>query len=101
MGTVYRGLDSVTEQNVAIKQLKAHIAQPEMIERFRREGEALRDLNHPNIVKMLDAVEEDGHHYLIMEYIAGGDLTSLLSRGLMPSGPCGMTQRIKVNYRSF
>ena len=64
MGTVYRGLDLVTGQTVAIKQLKTQIAQPETIERFKREGEALRDLNHPNIVKMLDAVEEEGHHYL-------------------------------------
>src|SRR5512138_650916 len=60
MGTVFRGIDQQTHQAVAIKQLKADLNQPEVIERFKREGEALRQLNHPNIVKMLDAVEQDG-----------------------------------------
>ena len=84
MGTVYRGLDLITEQVVAIKQLKSQIAQPDTIERFKREGEALRSLNHPNIVKILNAVEDESHYYLIMEYISGGDLASLLKQGQMP-----------------
>ncbi|MBZ0276485.1 MAG: protein kinase [Anaerolineae bacterium] len=84
MGTVYRGLDTVTGQAVAIKQLKPEIAQPETLERFKREGEALRDLNHPNIVKVLDAVEENGCHYLVMEYVSGGDLTKLMEKGQIP-----------------
>jgi predicted ATPase len=84
MGTVYRGTDTNTHQTIAIKQLKPHMAQPEMLERFRREGEALRGLNHPNIVKMLDAVEDNGSHYLIMEYVAGGDLAALLKHGQLP-----------------
>lgn len=81
MGTVHRGLDTRSQQIVAIKQLKSEISQPEMLERFRREGEALRDLNHPNIVKMLDALEYEGEQYLIIEYVAGGDLSTLLKNG--------------------
>jgi predicted ATPase len=84
MGTVYLGLDTRTQQTIAIKELKSDIVQPEMIERFRREGEALRELNHPNIVKMLDMFEHDGKHYLVMEYVAGGDLSELLKQGEMP-----------------
>ena len=84
MGTVYRGIDSRTNTTVAIKQLKPDLAQPEMIERFKREGEALRDLNHPNIVKLLATVEEDEQHYLIMEYVSGGDLTALIHEERMP-----------------
>lgn len=78
MGTVYRGTDTDTNQTIAIKHLKPQIARPEMIERFKREGEALRELNHPNIVKMLDAVEDEGEHYLVMEFVSGGDLKNLL-----------------------
>ena len=78
MGTVYKGEDTQTDQIVAIKQLHANLADEELIERFKREGEALRDLNHPNIVKMLDAVEEDDNYYLVMEYVSGGDLSNLL-----------------------
>jgi serine/threonine protein kinase/tetratricopeptide (TPR) repeat protein len=84
MGTVYRGLDTHTNQTVAIKHLKPELTAPELIERFKREGEALRELNHPNIVKMLDAVEEDASHYLIIEYLAGGDLADLLKQGNLP-----------------
>ncbi len=78
MGTVYRGLHTQTEQTVAIKQLKNTIATDDTIERFRREGEALRELNHPNIVKMLDMFEYNGDHYLVMEYVSGGDLSDLI-----------------------
>ncbi|NDJ54228.1 MAG: protein kinase [Chloroflexi bacterium] len=79
MGTVYAGVDQHTDQRVAIKQLHGDRTQPEMIERFRREGEALRDLNHPNIVKLLDTVDEPDAHYIIMEYVSGGDLKALLT----------------------
>ena len=80
MGTVYRGIDTQTNQTVAIKQLHADVLKqdPEVLERFRREGQALRDLNHPNIVKMLDAVQENGINYLVLEYISGGDLSDIL-----------------------
>lgn len=78
MGTVYLGQDTRSEEVVAIKQLKPDLAQDDILERFKREGEALRDLNHPNIVKMLNAIQDKGNHYLIMEYVSGGDLSDLL-----------------------
>lgn len=81
MSTVYRGVDTRSQQIVAIKQLKGELTQPDLLERFKREGEALRDLNHPNIVKMFDALAHEGQQYLIMEYIAGGDLNTLLKNG--------------------
>ncbi|RPI33005.1 MAG: serine/threonine protein kinase, partial [Chloroflexota bacterium] len=82
MGNVYRGLDRQTGQMVAIKALRADLlaSNPEMLERFIREGEALRQLNHPNIVAMLSAVQEDGRHYLVMEYVEGGSLRDLIDR---------------------
>src|SRR5262245_62121243 len=84
MGTVYRGLDTDTGQWVAIKRLNPELSEPGLIERFKREGEALRQLNHPNIIKMLDAIEQDGQHYLILEYLPGGDLNRLLQKESMP-----------------
>lgn len=82
MGTVYRGVDTHTGGEVAIKQLNAELVRdtPEMVERFVREGEALRQLNHPNIVKMLDSVQEGdgGAHYLVMELVTGGTLETRL-----------------------
>jgi hypothetical protein len=50
----------------------------EETDRFEREGQVLRQLDHPNIVKMLATVEEEGLHYIIMEYVSGGSLRDLL-----------------------
>lgn len=81
MGTVFLGVDLQNQQSIAVKRLKPDIVAPDLIERFKREGDALRALNHPNIVKMLDAIEENGRHYLILEYFSGGDMNKLLKQG--------------------
>lgn len=80
MGAVYRGVDSETGQLVAIKQLKAEIGAetPELLQRFVREGEILRRLDHPNIVKLLAVVTEGSIQYLVMEFVAGGSLRDVL-----------------------
>jgi serine/threonine protein kinase len=88
IGIVFLGLDKQTQALVAIKQLKRELANDEMLERFQREGQALRDLNHPNIVKLLDAVQYEGQDYLIMEYVAGGDLHQLLEKGRLSHQRC-------------
>jgi serine/threonine protein kinase/tetratricopeptide (TPR) repeat protein len=80
MGTVYRAYDRQTQHPVAIKLLRAEMTEPDLLERFQREGEALRNLNHPNIVKLLDTIQENDSHYLVMEYLPGGDLNALLKR---------------------
>src|SRR5688572_19023015 len=80
MGVVYRATDLVTERIVALKALRPEIviANPTLLTRFQREGEALRLLNHPNIVTMLDAFEFQGRHFLVMEYV-DGSLQELLA----------------------
>jgi serine/threonine protein kinase len=81
VGRVYLGRDRQTGEPVAIKELMAEwVRAPDALERFRREGEALRKLNHPNIVKVLATLEEGEQHYLVMEYVAGGSLADLLKR---------------------
>ena len=81
-GSVYAGVDTLTGQKVAIKALRPELiaSMPDLVERFRREGEALRRLDHPNIVKVLATVEEGDHHYIVMEYVGGGSLADLLQR---------------------
>ncbi len=88
MGSVYRGLDTQTQTPVAIKVLKPDLVsrEPGVLERFNREGNALRQLNHPNIVQMLAAhsetnpITEVENHYLVMEYVSGGSLRGLMDR---------------------
>lgn len=82
MGTVYRGQDTLTGEVVAVKALNPDLvtANPDIVTRFHREAEALRQLDHPNIVKMIAAIEADGRHYLVVEYVGGGNLRQLLDR---------------------
>lgn len=80
MGEVYRGRDTETGQPVAIKRLRADLLahNPEAVRRLIREGEILRQLNHPNIVKMLATLENAGQPIIVMEYVPGGSLQKLL-----------------------
>src|SRR6185436_16327628 len=84
MGTVFRGVDVGMQTDVAVKLLRVE-ADPDALERFTREGDALRTLDHPNIVKMFARVSEGDDHYLVMEFVAGGSLEATLrapGRGL-------------------
>jgi DNA-binding NarL/FixJ family response regulator len=76
------GTDTLTGETVAIKKLRFELTanMPQVVERFLREGEALRRLNHPNIVKVLATVDEGTQHYIVMEYVPGGSLAGLLQR---------------------
>jgi serine/threonine protein kinase len=82
MGEVFQGLDLETGKPVAIKVLRSDVVaqQPEMITRFIREGQLLRDLNHPNIVRYLDIDTLNGQHFLVMEYVRGGSLKDYLQQ---------------------
>ena len=81
MGAVYRGTDSRSGGAVAIKRLKPElVANADLLARFASEAEALRVLNHPNIVKVLATVQENGQHYIVMEYVPGGSLYDLLRK---------------------
>jgi serine/threonine protein kinase/tetratricopeptide (TPR) repeat protein len=83
MGQVFLAEHSQTKQRVAIKMLLPEALQEDegLLERLRREGEALRRLNHPNIVKMLEILELKGDYALVMEYVESGSLYHLLSEG--------------------
>lgn len=86
MGSVYRGRHSLTGQAVAIKMLDGSRTanSPELLARFRREGEALRQLAHPHIVQLLATDSRDDNHYLVMELIDGGNLLQRLQTQPQP-----------------
>lgn len=83
MGAVYKGQDTRSGSTVAIKVLLPEAAanDPALIERFKREGETLRRLNHPNIVKLLAMTRSEDRHYLVMEYVSGGTLADKAAVG--------------------
>src|SRR5258707_9958275 len=80
MGTVFQARDVDTGDLVAVKMLKPDIIDldPDIVQRFAREGDVLRTLNHPNIVKLLATMQQGDQHYLVLEYVRGGSLADLL-----------------------
>ncbi|MEW6712252.1 MAG: serine/threonine-protein kinase, partial [Candidatus Riflebacteria bacterium] len=72
MGSVYIGYQLDTEKLVAIKLLNPDAAEiPAVLHQFKQEGEILKNLHHPNIVKFLDQGCEGDFHYLVMDYVKG------------------------------
>lgn len=72
MGTVYRGRHATSGQVAAVKVLPAELArQPSFVERFQREIELLKLLDHPNIVRLYEAGVSDGFHFYVMEFVDG------------------------------
>jgi serine/threonine-protein kinase len=81
MGTVYRAVHERLGRDVAVKILRPELASdPEYRARFEREAKIAAQLEHPNIVPLLDFGEQDGALYLVMRFVQGHDLRSLLSR---------------------
>jgi len=80
MGAVFKALDLQTGQVVVVKHLlpEALTTDPTLRTRVIREGEALRQLDHPNIVKLLDTFEALGVYHLVLEYIDGGSLAKMI-----------------------
>jgi serine/threonine protein kinase len=80
-GTVYRALHVKLKRPFAVKVLSPRrMADPQTLQRFQREMEAVGRLDHVHIVRATDAGEADGYHYLAMEFVEGIDLTQLVGR---------------------
>jgi serine/threonine protein kinase len=87
IGTVYRARHRATGQPAAVKLLGPPPAvDPTAARRLAREYEALRDLDHPNVVRVFDAGVCEGYGYLAMELVEGLDLRTYLSADLDESG---------------
>jgi predicted Ser/Thr protein kinase len=86
MGEVYRADDLTLGQAVALKFLPDEAARDEGLqERFRNEVRIARRVSHPNVCRVYDVGDVDGHTFFTMEYVDGEDLASLLRRiGRLP-----------------
>ena len=87
MGEVYRADDLTLGQPVALKFLFEEASHDEaLLERFRNEVRLSRRVSHPNVCRVYDVGEVDGHTFFTMEYVDGEDLASLLRRiGRLPA----------------
>ena len=82
MGVVWRARDLRLGRVVAIKVLHPWVADdPELRERFEREAAALARLEHPNVVRLYDVLEDRGQTVLVMELVEGEALDTRLAGG--------------------
>jgi predicted Ser/Thr protein kinase len=86
MGEVYRADDLTLGQPVALKFLPDEAAREEgLLQRFKNEVRTARRVSHPNVCRVYDVGEMEGHTFFTMEYVDGEDLASLLRRiGRLP-----------------
>jgi hypothetical protein len=81
MGVIYRATELRLDRPVAVKLIAAdRAAEPAFRERFERESRLTAAIDHPNVIPVYAAGEEAGRLYLVMRYVAGTDLRSLLER---------------------
>ncbi|MBV7338357.1 serine/threonine protein kinase [Chloroflexi bacterium TSY] len=79
--TISHAINMDTHQDVALKVLNPQAAlDPSYVRRFLKESKNVQRLQHPNIVKIFDANESDGFHYIAMELVVGGSLADYLKR---------------------
>lgn len=92
MGQVYKAQHRRMKRIVALKLLAPEVARkPRLVQRFHQEVQAAARLLHPNIVAAFDADEADGKHFLVMEYVPGRDLASLVRQ----RGPLGVDRSLR------
>ena len=79
MAVVYRALDQMLERLVAVKLLREDYSRDQAFqEQFRREAKAAANLSHPNIVTVHDFGFDQGQLFIVMEYVPGTDLKTLI-----------------------
>jgi serine/threonine-protein kinase len=84
MGRVFKARHRVMDRIVAVKLLPAPLTRDQTaIARFQREVKAAARISHPNIVTAFDADQAKGVHFLVVEYVEGSDLSTLVKK----SGP--------------
>ncbi len=79
MGEVFKATDTMLGRDVALKMLHPQLTiQAQFLDRFKKEARVLAQLLHPNIAVIYNFIEQDGNHFMVMEYVEGDNLDDLL-----------------------
>lgn len=86
MGVVYRARHVYIDKIVALKVLDPALAgRNDLIERFRTEAQSLARVEHDNVVKVIDILEDKGVHFIVMDFAEGTNLRNLIKeKGPLP-----------------
>jgi len=81
MSTVYLARDETLDRQVAVKVMHREMSrQADQLERFRQEARSVAKLSHPGVVSVIDAGEDGGYPYIVLEYVEGETLKQRLAR---------------------
>lgn len=98
MGQVFKGHDPLLDRPVAIKVLSKQLSDaPEFVERFRREARLLASIDHPGIATVFTFGEEDGEHYFVMQWCAGGSLSEMIQERKTIDVPTAVDQMLQCS----
>jgi eukaryotic-like serine/threonine-protein kinase len=93
MATVFEGRDLATGRRIAVKMLNPEYERDvEASDRFRREARIAAELEHPNIVDVLDLGDDDGVPYMVLEFLEGESL----ARALRRDGPLSLRRAMAL-----
>ena len=88
MGVVYRATQLALDRTVALKVIAPGLLEDQAVRnRFVRESKVAASIDHPNVIPIYYAGEEDGIAYIAMRYVAGDDIRSLVRREGHLDGP--------------
>ncbi len=93
MSSVFRAIHEESGHEVALKILPRNLAKNStLLQRFLREAKSAESLEHPNIVAIFDRGIDQGKHYLVLEYVPGGDLHDYVR----DNGPLGIADTVSI-----
>jgi len=96
MGSVWKAEDTKLNRLVALKTLSPHLAENEEArERFVREAQAASALNHPSITTVYDLLDDDGQHFICMEYVEGKTI-----RDMVESDRVGVKKAVDITLQA-
>lgn len=93
MATVYNAYDRELDREVAIKMLKYNLAYShDFLDRFEQEARIIAKLNHPNIINVIEVIDEYSTRFIVMEKLEGKNLSAILKA----KGAFGLTEARKI-----
>jgi serine/threonine-protein kinase len=93
MGLVYRAVREDGDETVALKVLKRALSRDSIYrQRFLREAEVARQVEHRHLVPVVEAGEDEGVHYLAMQYVEGGSLDERIEA----TGPLPLLESVRI-----
>ena len=99
MGTVYKATQTSLGRTVALKTIKPELCDEEQfLERFQSEARTIGQFKTPHVVQIYDAGLDQGIHFMVMEYVAGGDLEQFAAQ--QPAGKVAAEDALRLLHEA-